>query len=44
VTAALETLLDGDVHTIGTLPGEPGEVEELVRTLLRESVVVPVGG
>jgi bifunctional lysine-specific demethylase and histidyl-hydroxylase NO66 len=44
VTAALETLLDGDVHTVGALPGEPGEVEALVRTLLRESVVVPVGG
>ena len=44
VTAALETLLDGGVHTVGTLPGEAGEVEELVRTLLRESVLVPVGG
>ena len=39
VTAALEMLLDGDVHTVETLPGEPGEVQELVRTLLRESVV-----
>jgi cupin superfamily protein len=41
---AVGRLLDGDVHAVGSLPGEPREIEELVRTLLRESVVVPVGG
>ncbi|HET9937931.1 MAG TPA: cupin domain-containing protein [Gaiella sp.] len=42
--AALERLLDGEIHAVESLPGETAEVEELVRTLLRESVVVPVGG
>jgi hypothetical protein len=42
--AALEQLLDGEAHTVGSLPGQTAEVEELVRMLLRESVVVPVGG
>ena len=43
--AALATLLDGDTHLVGTLPGMD-EADQLVlaRRLLKEGVLVPAAG